>query len=480
MRKHTARPAESPVKNSAAAVIIPRTGAEIPDAAEIPDVAVIGAGASGCMAAVSAAAEGAEVLLIDANDRICRKIYATGNGRCNLTNLRLSRDPGVGSSDYTGSDHADPGLRELYHVGGGEDLTAFFARFSAEDNIAFWESNGIRLHDRQGYVYPRTDQASTIAEAYEKILRRLKVRIVLSERVNGITKVSVRKDRNGSFCDVFKIETNTGAVYYARKVILAGGGMAGPQYGCGGDMYDLAAKFGHTVRKPLPALVQLLSDDKALKASSGVRCSAKTTLFITGEPVCSDSGELQMTEKGISGIPVFQLSSDAARALENGGEVLAEIDFLPEFAAGEWEREMERRLLEDRNCMLSVFFLGLVNRKILDLILRRRGLQAEKKASGLTDEDLSAIMRDMREFKVKITGTGTFAQAQVTSGGIPLSETDEDLQSKMQPGLYMAGELLDVDGLCGGYNLQWAATSGWIAGKGAAKENKASEGKVQK
>ena len=187
-----------------------------------------------------------------------------------------------------------------------------------------------------------------------------------------------------------------------------------------------------------------------------------------------------MTEKGISGIPVFQLSSDAARALENGEEVLAEIDFLPEFAAGEWEREMERRLLEDRNCMLSVFFLGLVNRKILDLILRRRGLQAEKKASGLTDEDLSAIMRDMREFKVKITGTGTFAQAQVTSGGIPLSETDEDLQSKMQPGLYMAGELLDVDGLCGGYNLQWAATSGWIAGKGAAKENKASEGKVQK
>ena len=469
MRKHTARPAKSPVKNSAAAVKIARTGAVIPDMAEIPDVAVIGAGASGCMAAVSAATEGAEVLLIDANDRICRKIYATGNGRCNLTNLRLSRDPRVGSSDYAGSDHADHGLRDLYHVGGGEDLTAFFSRFSVEDNIAFWESNGIRLHDRQGYVYPRTDQASTIAEAYEKILRKMHVRIVLNERVTGLENVHGRKERDGSDRDYFKIETNTGVTHYARKVILAGGGMAGPQYGCSGDMYGLAEQFGHTVRKPLPALVQLLSDDKALKASSGVRCSAKITLVIAGEPVCSDSGELQMTEKGISGIPVFQLSSFAARALENGEEVLAEIDFLPELTAGDWEQEMERRLREDRNCMLSVFFLGLVNRKILDLILRKRGLQAEKKALGLTDEDLAAIMLDMRNFKVRITGTGTFAQAQVTSGGIPLSETDDDLQSKMQPRLYMAGELLDVDGLCGGYNLQWAATSGRIAGKGAAK-----------
>ena len=254
------------------------------------DVAVIGAGASGCMAAASAAIAGAKVLLIDGNDKICRKIYATGNGRCNLTNLRLSRDPGVGSSDYTGSDHSDPGLRELYHVGGGEDLTAFFARFSAEDNIAFWESNGIRLHDRQGYVYPRTDQASTIAEAYEKILRRLKVRIVLNERVTGLERARGRKDRIGHASDLFKIETHTGAAYYARKVILAGGGMAGPQYGCSGDMYALVApRYGHTVRKPLPALVQLLSDDKSLKASSGVRCSAMITLYIGGEPVCSDS-----------------------------------------------------------------------------------------------------------------------------------------------------------------------------------------------
>ena len=119
--------------------------------------------------------------------------------------------------------------------------------------------------------------------------------------------------------------------------------------------------------------------------------------------------------------------------------------------------------------MLSVFFLGLVNRKILDLVLRKRGLQAEKKATGLNDADLAGILADLRALRIKITGTGNFAQAQVTSGGVPLSETDEELQSRRTPGLYMAGEMLDVDGLCGGYNLQWAMTSGWIAGKGAAK-----------
>ena len=447
MKKNRAGTAALPGKNTDEAAEIADIGSRL------QDVAVIGAGASGCMAAVSAAKAGAGVLMIDANDKICRKIYATGNGRCNLTNYRDMPE-------------------DCYHVGGGEDLTAFFSRFSVEDHVAFWESNGVLTHSRQGYVYPRTDQASTIAEAYEKILRRLNLRIVLNQRVVRLESEQGWKNRDGSVCDIFKIETDTGGPYYARKVILAGGGMAGPQYGCRGDMYGLAAQFGHTVTKPLPALVQLISDDKLLKVSSGVRCDAMLTLFIDGRSACSESGELQMTEKGISGIPAFQLSADAARALEDGKEVQVEIDFLHEYINEEWEEERKRRFREGRNCMLREFFLGLVNRKVLDLILRRRGLQAEKKAIKLSKAELYAIMQDMRAFRVRIIGTGTFEQAQVTSGGIPLSETDDNLQSKKQPGLYMAGELLDVDGLCGGYNLQWAATSGWITGKGAAKAAK--------
>ena len=406
--------------------------------------AVIGAGASGCMAAVSAALEGGNVLLLDANDKICRKVCATGNGRCNLTNLHMTMD--------------------CYHTGGGASLSAFFSRFDESDLMRFWESRGVYLHDRQGYVYPRTDQASTIAEGFEKILRDLSVTTELSKRVVSVSAADCKGRRQ------FRLETSDGSSYMAENVILAGGGMAGPQYGCGEEIYRIAASMGHTVRKPLPALVPLLSDDRDLKASAGVRCDAEITLICDRHAVSSERGELQMTEKGISGIPVFQLSGEAARALDRGAEVEACIDFLPGFGKQAWEEETERRLSEDKNCMLSVFFLGLVNRKILDLVFRRRGLQAEMKASRLTREGLRGIMEDLRAFRIQITGTGTFRQAQVTSGGVPLDEMDEDLQSLLCPGLFMAGELLDVDGICGGYNLQWAMTSGWIAGKGAARE----------
>ena len=441
--------------------------------AQAAPVAVIGAGASGCMAAVSAAvymkssaqstsgtrkfeSKGKEVsgirvertprnqvLLIDANDKIGRKIYATGNGRCNITNLHMDEN--------------------CYHVGGGEDLSAFFARFSVDDHMRFWKRNGILLHDRQGYVYPGTDQASTIAEAFEKILRKLQVKVVLGERA---AQIDALRTKGGM---IYRIGTDKGSQYFARKVILAGGGAAGPQYGCSGDMYRMARQLGHSVTKPLPALVQLTCEEKTVKAAAGVRCSAAIRLLSGSSVLGTERGELQITDKGISGIPVFQLSGGAARALDRGEKVRAVIDFLPDLTETEWVYEKERRMAENRNCMLSEFFLGLVNRKVLDMVLRAAGLQAEKKAAKLTDRELNAVMDDLRAFAFTVSGTGTFGQAQVTSGGVPLSELDENLQSLRSPGLYMAGELLDVDGICGGYNLQWAMTSGWIAGESAAQ-----------
>ena len=411
---------------------------------KIYDAAVIGAGASGCMAACAAAQNGALTLLLEANDSIGRKIYATGNGRCNLTNLHVDEN--------------------CYHTGGGEDLSAFFARFSIEDNIRFWESGGVYLHDRNGYVYPRTDQAATIAEAFDKKLRAAGTEVVLGCKV---TEVKLEEEKEGK---VFRIGTKEGGRYFARTVILAGGGAAGPQYGCDGSLYGVAEKLGHTVNKPLPALVPLICDDADLKAAAGVRCDAKITLLCEDRPLCSERGELQITQKGISGIPVFQISSAASRALDAGKSVLCRIDFLPDFTDGMWETEKARRLSEDRNCMLGTFFLGLVNKKVLDLLLRKRGIQAEKKASKVDDDLLTGIMEDMRSFVVRITGTAGFGQAQVTAGGIPLSQTDGNLMSVFSEGLYLAGEMLDVDGICGGYNLQWAFTSGWIAGMSAAQE----------
>ena len=419
-------------------------GGEIIREAQIYDVAVIGGGAAGCMAACAASEGGVRTLILEANDRIGRKICATGNGRCNLTNLHVDEN--------------------CYHTGGGEDLSAFFARFSVEDNIRFWESRGVYLHDRNGYVYPRTDQASTIADAFDKILRAAGTEIISGSRV---TDVKPEEDSEGR---VFRIGTKEGRRYFARKVILAGGGAAGPQYGSDGSLYEIARSLGHTVNKPLPALVPLMSDDKDLKAAAGVRCDAKITLVCGEKSFRAERGELQITQTGISGIPVFQISSQASRALDEGKKVCAQIDFLPDFTDQMWEAEKERRLSEDRNCMLGVFFLGLVNRKVLALLLRKRELQAEKKASKVDEDTLISIMQDMRSFKVRVTGTGGFEQAQVTTGGIPLSQTDKDLMSVFCRGLYLSGELLDVDGICGGYNLQWAFTSGWIAGKSVAGE----------
>ena len=419
-------------------------GDEIIREAQIYDVAVIGGGAAGCMAACAASEGGVRTLILEANDRIGRKICATGNGRCNLTNLHVDEN--------------------CYHTGGGEDLSAFFARFSVEDNIRFWESRGVYLHDRNGYVYPRTDQASTIADAFDKILRAAGTEIISGSRV---IDVKPEEDSEGR---VFRIGTKEGRRYFARKVILAGGGAAGPQYGSDGSLYEIARSLGHTVNKPLPALVPLMSDDKDLKAAAGVRCDAKITLVCGEKSFRAERGELQITQTGISGIPVFQISSQASRALDEGKKVCAQIDFLPDFTDQMWEAEKERRLSEDRNCMLGVFFLGLVNRKVLDLLLRKRELQAEKKASKVDEDTLISIMQDMRSFKVRVTGTGGFEQAQVTTGGIPLSQTDKDLMSVFCRGLYLSGELLDVDGICGGYNLQWAFTSGWIAGKSVAGE----------
>ena len=411
-------------------------GGEIIREAQIYDVAVIGGGAAGSMAACAASEGGARTLILEANDRIGRKICATGNGRCNLTNLHVDEN--------------------CYHT--------FFARFSVEDNIRFWESRGVYLHDRNGYVYPRTDQASTIADAFDKILRAAGTEIISGSRV---IDVKPEEDSEGR---VFRIGTKEGRRYFARKVILAGGGAAGPQYGSDGSLYEIARSLGHTVNKPLPALVPLMSDDKDLKAAAGVRCDAKITLVCGEKSFRAERGELQITQTGISGIPVFQISSEVSRALDEGKKVFAQIDFLPDFTDQMWEAEKERRLSEDRNCMLGVFFLGLVNRKVLDLLLRKRELQAEKKASKVDEDTLISIMQDMRSFKVRVTGTGGFEQAQVTTGGIPLSQTDKDLMSVFCRGLYLSGELLDVDGICGGYNLQWAFTSGWIAGKSVAGE----------
>ena len=178
---------------------------------------------------------------------------------------------------------------------------------------------------------------------------------------------------------------------------------------------------------------------------------------------------LQITENSISGIPVFQISGTAAGLLSQGRKVRVLIDFLPEFTRQDYEKEIEERLGQDRGQMLGDFLLGLAHRKVIDMILARAGLQAEMKARRLSDGELRGILRSLRDFELEVTATGGFDHAQVTKGGIPLSQVDDNFESEKCGGLFLAGELLDVDGRCGGYNLQWAMTSGLLAGRAAAR-----------
>ena len=505
-------------------------------------IAVIGGGAAGCLAAIAAARTGCSVLIIEKNDRLARKIYATGNGRCNLTNLFLNAS--------------------CYHCGGDDrDIPRVLSaidRFSNKDLIHFFKSLGVPVHDRDGYVYPRTDQAETVAKALEKKIRELKIQVLLehdaqqilyretglegnereeskregnkrerskregnvreengrsgSEKGWNETEARARKNVKGCFeiltssvgtegsvrdkdtkkNSVKKADHNRNSaanktgiekesprsaeivrrIIRCREVILCTGGLAGPAFGCGGGGYRLAGSFSHRIATPLPALTPLLCDCPYLKRADGVRCHAMLTLTdSSGTPLpgASEEGELQLTAYGLSGIPAMQLGSIAARRLESGPAVFVRIDFLPEFSHKLFQEEVRARLMQDRGQTLGDLCLGLVHKKILDLLFASFGLQAEMKARRFSDPELTKMLTVLRHFSMKVTGVRSFDHAQVTSGGIPMREVDEGFQSLLQPGLFLAGELLDVDGKCGGYNLQWAMSSGYLAGKAAAE-----------
>ncbi len=383
-------------------------------------VAVIGGGASGCMAAITAAQAGADVHIFEKNEKPGKKLYATGNGRCNLTNLHMDD-----SCYHTRT--ADKNGSSLIH--------SAIERYSPADQIRFFADLGVPVYDRDGYVYPRTNQAQTVVRALEKRIAALGIRVH-----TGCPVRKIRRSQQGTKADdaVFYVDCNDREARAFDTVILCTGGMAGPQYGTTGDGYRLAASFSHKISTPLPALTALECRGQFLKRAAGVRCRAAVTLY-TGNDKKQiregrEEGEVQMTDYGISAF------SD----------------------------EIERRMREDRSQMLGDLFLGLVHKKILDLLLAEKGLQAEMKARRIDDAGIRQILQSMREYTLEVIQVKSFKQAQVTSGGILLEDTDADFQSRLQPGLFFAGEVLDVDGRCGGYNLQWAFATGYIAGLAAA------------
>lgn len=386
-------------------------------------VLVVGGGAAGLAAGIMAAREGAAVTVLEQNEKPGKKICATGNGKCNFTNLHMPEDAFRGTHP--------------------EFVKDILAQFSVEDTVGFFEELGIYAVNRNGYLYPRSGQASSVAEVLCMEARNRRVKIKTRERVTGLWKEGA----------LWKVQTE-GWTYEGEAVILANGSRASAISGSEGSGYLLAKSLGHSVIEPLPALCALKCKGKHFSAWSGVRAEGTVTLCINGRPFKSEHGEIQLTDYGVSGIPVFQLSRYAVRALHKGDSVALRINFLPEFSGSELDDFLETRR---KNCPYKN------NRELLV------GLFPEKLGKILCSQPV--LTSAIREFPLTVIEGMPFSQAQVCSGGVDTHEVNgTTLESKLHRGLYFAGELLDIDGTCGGYNLQWAWSSGTAAGRHAAKE----------
>lgn len=473
------------------------------------DVVVIGAGASGMMAAIQAAKKSSgegkcgriRVALLEVLARPGKKILATGNGKCNLTNYKLDEN--------------------CYHTdsGSAKDIMDVINHFDSRAVTDFFRDEGMLVRDRDGYVYPYSEQAASVLDCLRQCLVKYGVELicgceiasvkkngeefVISGNIRDIEAENRRAEakRNGGKKDGKKAgsdrndKAKNAACATERDVAMtdrlsctagklivatgsAAGGVCDQGTGTAGNTrgadksnsvlgYDIARSFGHHIIKPLPALVALGCEESFFKEISGVRAKGSIRLLIDDRCVASDIGELQLTDNGISGIPVFQVSRYAVAALDAGkSSVQAELDFMPEYGEKELIAYIDRIKADMGNAgknhemikkgntpSLADILTGLVNKKLMNLFVKLSGGQTE------------LLVKIIKHFKVTVINSKGITSAQVCRGGVRLDEVDTaTMESKLCHGLYFCGEVLDVDGCCGGYNLQWAWSSGYIAG----------------
>lgn len=411
-------------------------------------IAVVGGGAAGMMAAIQSARVGAHVTIYERNDRVGRKILSTGNGKCNFSNELMGAD---------------------YYYGSGKLLVdTIYKSFGKSETKAFFEELGMRIKDRNGYLYPASEQASTVLDVLRYELERLRVRVHTEQKVSGIVRQQ----------DALVIETTEHQKEKYDAVILACGGKAAPKTGSDGVGFLLAKSLGHRIVPTVPALTALRCKEDFFKRVAGVRCDAKLTLQIGNQAMRSERGELQWTDYGISGIPVFQLSRDAAYALKDGGTVTVKVNLMPDYeidlergtsVCAEYKAFWKNRWAQQKSQTMEQFVTGIVNKKIGLLFLKLAGIKETETAAQVSTQRRKKLEELFCSFTVSVKETNSFEQAQVCAGGVDCKEMTSVLESRLIPGLFFAGEILDIDGICGGYNLQWAWSSGSVAGRAAAE-----------
>ena len=399
-------------------------------------VTVIGGGPAGMMAAIAAAECGAKVCLIEHKERVGKKILSTGNGKCNLTNMNISPD--------------------CYRSDSKESCFCVIEKFMPDKLREFFLSIGLMTKEKAGYVYPNSEQAATVLDALRYELERLQIQVLTETNVKSISK--------GFVIHTDKLDVAT------ENVILACGSMCAPKTGSDGSGYTLAKSFGHRIINPIPALVQIKCKENIFKELAGVRAEALVTLTVNGEKVVNEQGELQLTDYGISGIPVFQISRFIKRELDRKNNPVVHINFMPDYNDRKLGSILTGFVGHNPSLEIKDVLNGILNKKISPVILKQSGIKPSEICKNITPANIKSIVKNILDFKVTPTDTNGFDNAQVCAGGVDLSQVNlETMESKIVKNLYFAGEILDVDGKCGGYHLQWAFSSGRLAGLNAVR-----------
>jgi predicted Rossmann fold flavoprotein len=404
------------------------------------DVLIIGGGAAGLMCAVAVKMKHPDykVVILEKNERVGKKLLATGNGRCNLGNAYVSP--------------------QNYHSvsGGGENFSKWaLEKFSPADNLAFWKKLGLlTITDNTGRQYPYTNQATSVLDVLRLNLQALGVMVLTETAVFGVEK---QND--------FIVKTQE-EIFISEKVVLATGGMASPKISNGSGNWEWLAKFGHHSSEIFPALTQIKTYGNLPKALKGLRIPCKITLFTDKKQGKSETGELLFADYGVSGIPAFGLSREISRnfALASPKEQCLVIDALPELSEDE-----VLGLLKDRqerfDVSLENYLTGIVNKKLGQQIMKAVGLAPlSRNISSLSEQDIAAIAKLLKGFRLLVRGTTGWQNAQVMAGGLLLNDFDpRTMESKIVDNFFAVGEVLDIDGDCGGYNLTWAWSSARLA-----------------
>ncbi len=408
------------------------------------DIAVIGGGASGMIAALSAitAAPHLKIAVLERLNRVGKKLMATGNGRCNITNMNASEE------NYHGS---VPFMRPAMQ------------KYPPEKVLAFFEPLGVHCREEEeGRVYPMSDQASSVLDALRLSMEERGV-----EELCDFEVISLTRAKGG-----YRLTAKDNRQIIAKRVICAAGGLASPSLGGSGTGYKLLETCGHDLTPRFPALVQLKCNPELTRPLKGIKYSGDIDLLVGGQIRRTETGEILFTEYGLSGIAVMQVSRIAAQTLggKHAQKTEARLHLLPMSYAEAFSLLRQRRTTLSARA-LENFLTGLVNKRLGQMLIKwNTGLNLNEASSVLTDEHLSALASALTGWTIEITGTQGFDQAQVTAGGVKTQDVNpHTMESLLADGLYITGEILDIDGDCGGFNLQWAWASGLTAGKCCAQ-----------